>query len=280
MLGLSTSTSSSTSSLRGSLRGEYCRQMKGMADSLCDLGEPVARSYLGAEPSAWPQLPLWPPEGSHQEDRALSHLSCCAERASPRGAHHGDRGTHSDLGTLQRSSGWLGAFRGADPSSSVDQGPARPPTAAPAALVRLPPSTEDVAPARADAGVVAPPVEVPPVGVAARRGRHSTITGPGPSPCGWGLTISMWPGQASSASRSPASTLMFVPPTACLRRLWRTSLCHATDAANTAPAPAPGDPLLDRRWKWFHSAGHLSRCPGFPWVVLSQRRSRSLTHHP
>jgi hypothetical protein len=29
------------------------------------------RPYLGAEPSAWPQPPLRPPEGSHQEDCAL-----------------------------------------------------------------------------------------------------------------------------------------------------------------------------------------------------------------
>jgi hypothetical protein len=31
-------------------------------------------SYLGAEPSAWPQPPLRPPEDSNQEDRAVAHL--------------------------------------------------------------------------------------------------------------------------------------------------------------------------------------------------------------
>jgi hypothetical protein len=37
--------------------------------------------------------------------------------------------------------------------------------------------------------------------------------------------------------------------------------------------------LLDRRWKRFHSVGHISRCLGSPWAVLSQRRSCSLSYH-
>jgi hypothetical protein len=42
----STSTPSFTSSLGGALRGEYCRHMKGMANSLRDLGESVADRTL------------------------------------------------------------------------------------------------------------------------------------------------------------------------------------------------------------------------------------------
>jgi hypothetical protein len=38
-------------------------------------------------------------------------------------------------------------------------------------------------------------------------------------------------------------------------------------------------PLLDRRWQRYHFAGHLNRCLGFPWAVLSQRRSRSPSHN-
>jgi hypothetical protein len=38
-------------------------------------------------------------------------------------------------------------------------------------------------------------------------------------------------------------------------------------------------PILDRRWKRFHSASHLSRCLGSPWTVLPQRCSRSSPHH-
>jgi hypothetical protein len=51
-------------------------------------------------------------------------------------------------------------------------------------LVRLPPSTEVVATARADVGAAAPTVEVPPAGMAARVGRRFTTPGPAPSPCG------------------------------------------------------------------------------------------------
>jgi hypothetical protein len=42
----------------------------------------------------------------------------------------------------------------------------------------------------------------------------------------------------------------------------------------------PPPPHIDRRWKWFHSAGHLSRCIGSPWTVLSKRCSRSPSYHP
>jgi hypothetical protein len=45
-LGHSTSTPSFTSSLRGALCGEYCRHMKGMANSLRDLGESVDNGTL------------------------------------------------------------------------------------------------------------------------------------------------------------------------------------------------------------------------------------------
>jgi hypothetical protein len=120
-LGPFTSTPSSTSSLRGPLHGGVLPPDEGPSGLPPRPRRAGGRPYLGVEPHAWPQPPLWPPEGSHQEDRALSHLPCRAERASPRGAHHGDRGTLSGLGTLQRSSRRPGVFRKAGPS---------PPTAA------------------------------------------------------------------------------------------------------------------------------------------------------
>jgi hypothetical protein len=121
----------------------------------------------------------------------------------------------------------------------------------------------------------------------------------------------MWPGQVLSDSRPPALALLAAPP---LRRAFDASLRRATDVVSSAPwsllagewdhaslaaafgtmamAPPcflPHHPhcrhalslpsLLDRRWKQFHSTGHLSRCLGSPWVVLSQRRSRSPTYH-
>jgi hypothetical protein len=49
--------------------------------------------------------------------------------------------------------------------------------------------------------------------------------------------------------------------------------------ALSLPSPSFFSPLLDRRWKRFHSASHLGRCLGSPWAVLPQRRSRSPSHH-
>jgi hypothetical protein len=51
-------------------------------------------------------------------------------------------------------------------------------------LVRLPPTTTVVTPKMANAGVAAPPVEVPPAGVAAKADHCSTTPGTETSPCG------------------------------------------------------------------------------------------------
>jgi hypothetical protein len=126
-------------------------------------------------------------------------------------------------------------------------------------------------------------------------------------------TISMWPGQAPSASCSPAPVLLTAPPygvpptTPAQPQLPppgtptttpRSSLARGWDIASLAAAfstmvmappssnwavdsgvptntPTVGTlsrsyppflpSLLDRRWKRFHSTGHLSRCLGSPW---------------
>jgi hypothetical protein len=55
---------------------------------------------------------------------------------------------------------------------------------------------------------------------------------------------------------------------------------HSHDRhALSLSSPPPLSPILDRRWKRFHSASHLSRCLGSPWAVLPQRCSRSSPHH-
>lgn len=82
---------------------------------------------------------------------------------------------------------------GPGPSLYVDMGPSPPfhrPHPCPLGLlVRLPPLTRVVVTEKATAGAAAPPGVGPPVAVAARRGRHSTTPGVGPSPCGraWSL---------------------------------------------------------------------------------------------
>jgi hypothetical protein len=71
-------------------QGEYCRQMKDMTNSLRDLGEPVADRTLVLN-----LLRGLSPRYVHLKALIkrivpFPHLPCRAERASPRGAHHGD----------------------------------------------------------------------------------------------------------------------------------------------------------------------------------------------
>jgi hypothetical protein len=156
--------------------------MKGMADSLCDLGEPVADCTLvlnllcGLSPR-------------------YGHLKALIKRTVPFPTFHAVRkeltmvteGTCSCPGPLQHSSRRLAAFRRIGPSSFVDRfsysSSSRGPCSSSFGFHRQR-RLSNVAPARPAAGVAAPPGVVPQVGVAARRGRHSSTLGPGPSPCG------------------------------------------------------------------------------------------------
>jgi hypothetical protein len=164
--------------------GEYCRQMKGLADSLRDLGEPVADRTL--------VLNLL---------RGLSplygHLKALIKRSVPSPPF-----TPCGTSFSSRSSPWrmrrpllprlstallpaVSRLRGARPL--VPRRPGLLPALHPSSrrlLVRLPRPTVVVAPARAAVGVAAPLVVVPPAGVAATHGRPSTTPGLGLSPCG------------------------------------------------------------------------------------------------
>jgi hypothetical protein len=157
---------------RGSLRGEYCRQMKGMTNSLRDLGEPIADRTL--------VLNLM---------RGLSlrygHLKALIKRTVPFPTFDVVRSQLllEELTMVTKAPTPAPTLYSAPPGGqapSVGQTP-RPPSTEPLPavlpwplrlLVRLPPSPEVVAPARATAGVTA------------RRCHHSTTPGPGPSPCG------------------------------------------------------------------------------------------------
>ena len=164
--------------------GEYCRQMKGLSDSLRDLGEPVANRTL--------VLNLL---------RGLSprygHLKALIKRSVPFPTFHAARNellleelTMAHEAPTLASALYSAPTNGQPPSGSQATRP--PSTGAPTALhppsrrplVRLPPPTAVVAPARVAVGVADPLVVLPPAGVAATRGRPSTTPGPGPSPCG------------------------------------------------------------------------------------------------
>jgi hypothetical protein len=164
--------------------GEYCRQMKGLADSLRDLGEPVADRTL--------VLNLL---------RGLSprygHLKALIKRSVPFPTFHVVRNellleelTMANEAPTPASTLYSAPTSGQPPSGGQATRP--PSTGAPThphppsrrPLVRLPRPTEVVAPARAAVGVAEPLVVVPPAEVAATRGRPSTTPGPGPSPCG------------------------------------------------------------------------------------------------
>jgi hypothetical protein len=63
-------------------------------------------------------------------------------------------------------------------------------------------------------------------------------------------------------------------------RLW-CLLPHHSHYRHALSLPSPPflSSFIDRRRKRFHSARHLSRCLGYPWTVLPQRRSGSPPHH-
>jgi hypothetical protein len=82
-------------------------------------------------------------------------------------------------------------------------------------------------------GVAAPPVVVPPAGVAARRDRHSTTPGPGPSPCGRAR-----PRVPPAFRRRPSRQRL---PTTCLRCL--PTACH--QRLRPRPSTRPEDHHLD-----------------------------------
>jgi hypothetical protein len=90
-------------------------------------------------------------------------------------------------------------------------------------IVRRPPPTAVVGPAKAVVGVAAPLVVVPSAGVEARHGRHSITPGQGPSPCG----------------RARPTCLPSPGPPDC------ATLRRACLASDSAPTPAPGDPYND-----------------------------------
>jgi hypothetical protein len=155
--------------------------MKGMADSLRDLGEPVADRTLvlnllcGLSPRYGHQKALikrivpFPTFHAVQNELLLEELTMAFEATTPASA-------------LYSTTPGTQASPGGRPLALRRPGPSLGPLLR--LLVSIPPLTAVVAPARADVGVVDPLVEVPPARLAARVGRRSTTPGPTPSPCG------------------------------------------------------------------------------------------------
>jgi hypothetical protein len=202
---------------------EYCRQMKGMADSLRDLGEPVADRTLvlnllrGLSPryghlkDLIKRIVPFPTFQAARNELLLEELTMASETPAP---------------------ALYCAPRGARPLASRRPGPLPAPhLSSPRPLVRRPPPMKVVAPARAAVGVAAPHVVVPPAGVAARRGHLSTIPGPRPSPCGRAR-----PRMPLAPRRRPSLLRL---PMACLRRLHMACPLHLRLHPNSCPRGTP-----------------------------------------
>ena len=158
--------------------------MKGLADSLRDLGEPVADRTLvlnllrGLSPRYGHLKALikrsvpFPTFHAVRNELLLEELTMANEAPTPASA------LYSAPTSGQPPSGGQATLLRRPGLPPAPHLPSRRP------LVRLPRLTGVVAPARAAVGAAAPLVVVPPAGVAATRGRPSTTPGPGPSPCG------------------------------------------------------------------------------------------------
>jgi hypothetical protein len=160
-------------------------------------------SYLGAEPSAWPQPPLRPPEDSNQEDRAVAHLpyavrnellleelTMAFEAPTPAPVLYS-----TTPGTQASRGGGGQALR--SPSTGT---PARSPTAAPMAPRQHSTTYGARRPRKGGRG----DDDSSRGGSTGRGGGQSWPSFYNP----WTGTISMWPGPAPSASRPPAPALL------------------------------------------------------------------------
>jgi hypothetical protein len=159
--------------------------MKGMADSLRDLGEPIVDRTLvlnllcGLNPR-------------------YDHLKTLIKRTEPFPTFHivHNKLLLEELTMETEASAPASALYSAPPSGQAPSWArplalrrlGMPPAFHPPPLIRLPTPTEVVVPTRAAAGAAATPGALPPAGVAARRGRHSTTPRPGQSPCGQART--------------------------------------------------------------------------------------------
>jgi hypothetical protein len=179
--------------------GEYCRQMKGMADSLRDLGEPVADRTL--------VLNLL---------RGLSprygHLKALIKRTVPFPTFHAVRNELllEELTMASEAPAPAPALYSTPPGSQAPSGgqATRPPSSGTSTVPSAPrqPSTTDGGRRSRKGG---------------RGGGGSSRGGPSGRGGGqawpsfynpWTGTIAMWSGQAPRASRPPAPALLTAPP--------------------------------------------------------------------
>lgn len=206
--------------------------MKGMADPIRDLGEPLADRTL--------VLNLLCILNPH-----YSHLKALIKRIVPFPTFHVVRNDLllEGLTMVTKAPTAAPALYNAPPGGQAPSGgrptgaPARPPPTAPVAP--RPASTAEGGRRsrkgrREGGGLAAPSEVVPQTRVASRHGRHSTTRRPLPSPCSWARPECL----PSSDAGPPEST--------SLRRASSdASLRCATDNSGTAPARAPMDHHLD-----------------------------------
>jgi hypothetical protein len=158
--------------------------MKGMADSLRDLGEPVADRTLVLNPlrglspryghlkALIKRTVPFPTFHAVRNELILEELTMVTEAPAP---------TPASILYIAPPSGQAPSG-GASPSPSVDRGSCPPSVpAAPRSASTADKGRRSCKGGRGDGGS---PGLVPPAGVTAMRGHHSTTPRPGPSPCG------------------------------------------------------------------------------------------------
>jgi hypothetical protein len=208
---------------------EYCRQMKGMADSLHDLGEPVADRTLvlnllrGLSPRYGHLKALnkrtvpFPTFHVVRNELLLEELTMASEAAAPAPAP----ALYSAPPGGQAPSG------GQAPRPPSTGAPTRPTPVVPVAPRQASAADEGRRSRKGGCG-----------GGSSSRGRGGGQAWPSLyNP--WTGTIAMWPGQATRASCPPASALLTTPPTTCLPRLPMACLHRIQLCPNSSPRGPP-----------------------------------------
>jgi hypothetical protein len=217
-------------------------------------GQATRPPLIGAPTRPPPTVPPAPCPASTTDGGPRSHKGGRGGGDPSRGGPSGRGGGHAWPSFYNPWTGTIAMWPGQAPSAS------RPP--APALLTTphydMPPT---------------PPYGVPVVPQAS----PALLPSGTPTSTTWSPPAGGWDNASLAAA---FSTMAMIPPSSD----WvidSGASYHTTPTAGTLSRSHPPflSPILDHRWKWFHSVGHLSRCLGSPWAVLPQRCSRSSPHH-
>jgi hypothetical protein len=217
-------------------------------------GQATRPSSTGAPPRPPPTVPVAPRPTSTTNGGRRSRKGDHGGGGSSRGGPSGRGGGHAWPSFYNPWTGTIAMWPGQAPSAS-----------GPSALALLTAPHYDMPPTPpygVPAMPQAPPALLPP-------GTHTSTT--------WSPPASGW----DTASLAAAFSTMAMTPPPSDWVIDSGASYHTTPTTGTLSRSHPPalSPILDRRWKRFHSASHLSRCHGSPWAVLPKRCSRSSPHH-